>query len=177
MVAFWIIFLVLLSSLNVETKFKSLHCTNYDESLGTILQCRIKAINRYRNSISIWFRQKQTVNNIHMRVEFFKRANGWRPFLYNISFNLCDFLSKRNNMIIGLAYEYVKPFIPVANYTCPFKKNHLLKCTDLEFDIEKFRIRFPIETGEYAAQMSWIVRKKVTLTLNGSMEYHNYREH
>ncbi|KPU75670.1 uncharacterized protein Dana_GF12501 [Drosophila ananassae] len=177
MKALWIIFLVLLSSLNVETKFKSLHCTNYDESLGVILLCRIKAINRYRNSISIQFRQKTTVNNVHMRLEFFKRANGWRPFLYNFTFNVCDFLKSRNNMIIGLAYEYVRPYLPIGNYTCPFKKNHLLKCTDLEFDVEKFRLRFPIETGEYALQLSWIVRKKVTLTLNGSMEYYNYREH
>ncbi|XP_043657692.1 uncharacterized protein LOC122622944 [Drosophila teissieri] len=177
MLAVLILVLVLLTPLQVEAKFKSLHCTNYDRNYGEILLCKIKAINRYRNSISIQFRQLRTVNNVHMRLEFFKRANGWRPFLYNISFNLCDFLSKRNNMIVSLGYEYLKPYIPITNYTCPFKKNHLIKCTDLEFDIEKFRVRFPIETGEYALQLSFIVQRKVTLTLNGSAEYYNYREH
>ncbi|XP_020814922.1 uncharacterized protein LOC110189235 [Drosophila serrata] len=179
MLAVVIFGLILLSSVQVEAKFKSLHCTNYNKTLGEILLCRIKAINRYRNSISIQFRQKTTVHNVHMRLELFKRANGWRPFLYNISFNLCDFLSKRNNMIVGLGYEYIKPYIPITNYTCPFKvyKGHLIKVTDLEFDIEKFRVRFPIETGEYALQLSFIVARIVTLTLNGSAEYHNYREH
>ncbi|EDW47106.1 uncharacterized protein LOC6608356 [Drosophila sechellia] len=177
MLAVVIFVLVLFTPLQLEAKFKSLHCTNYDRSYGEILLCKIKAINRYRNSISIQFRQLRTVNNVHMRLEFFKRANGWRPFLYNISFNLCDFLSKRNNVIVSLGYEYLKPYIPITNYTCPFKKNHLIKCTDLEFDIEKFRVRFPIETGEYALQLSFIVQRKVTLTLNGSAEYYNYREH
>ncbi|EDV58256.2 uncharacterized protein LOC6541333 [Drosophila erecta] len=179
MLAVLIFVLALLTPLQVETKFKSLHCTNYDKSYGEILLCKIKAINRYRNSLSIQFRQLRTVNNVHMRLELFKRANGWRPFLYNISFNLCDFLSKRNNVIVSLGYEYLKPYIPMTNYTCPFKvnKGHLIKCTDLEFDIEKFRVRFPIETGEYALQLSFIVQRKVTLTLNGSVEYYNYREH
>ncbi|XP_017066135.1 uncharacterized protein LOC108104517 [Drosophila eugracilis] len=178
MLAALIFGLVLLSSLQVETKFKSLHCTNYNKTLGEIVLCRIKAINRYRNSISIQFRQLTTVPQVQMRMELFKRANGWRPFLYNISFNLCEFLSKkRKNIIVSLGYEYLKPYIPITNYTCPFKKNHLIRCTDLEFDIEKFRIRFPIETGEYALQLSFIVQRKVTLTLNGSIEYRNYREH
>ncbi|XP_017027573.1 uncharacterized protein [Drosophila kikkawai] len=177
MLAVVIFGVVLLSSVQVETKFKSLHCTNYNKTLGEIKLCKIKAINRYRNSISIQFRQKTTVHNVNMRLELFKRANGWRPFLYNISFNLCDFLSKRNNMIVRLGYEYIKPYIPITNYTCPFKKGHLIKVTDLEFDIEKFRIRFPIETGEYAIQLSFIVARIVTLTLNGSAEYYNYREH
>lgn len=135
--------LVLLTPLQLEAKFKSLHCTNYDRSYGEILLCKIKAINRYRNSISIQFRQLRTVNNVHVSKTLdlgfppklislclsldafgaFKRANGWRPFLYNISFNLCDFLSKRNNVIVSLGYEYLKPYIPMTNYTCPFKVN------------------------------------------------------
>lgn len=58
--------LVLLTPLQLEAKFKSLHCTNYDRSYGEILLCKIKAINRYRNSISIQFRQLRTVNNVHV---------------------------------------------------------------------------------------------------------------
>lgn len=37
----------------------------------------------------------EKTNLSQMRVEFFKRANGWRPFLYNITVNLCDMLLKK----------------------------------------------------------------------------------
>ncbi|XP_034650194.1 uncharacterized protein LOC117889824 [Drosophila subobscura] len=179
-----ILWILLLASPQAESKFKSLHCNSFDMDYGEFLLCKIQAINRYRNSISISYLNKQPVpSHLTVRLEFFKRANGWRPFLYNITLNVCDFLdrnkTKPNNhhrMIFRLAVAYLIPYI-TRSYSCPFMANQVLKLVKMEFDVEKFRTRFPIETGEYALQFSLYHKKILKYTVNGSMEYSNYREH
>ncbi|XP_017026931.1 uncharacterized protein [Drosophila kikkawai] len=160
----------------VDGKFKSLFCTCYDPDFGEFPLCRIKAINRYRNSIGITFLQKQRTEGGTVRLELFNRANGWRPFLYNISANICDVLDKNNNIIMAIGLAYLRPYLgPSAG--CPFKANDTFKCVDLEFEFDHFRTRFPIETGEYALKLSFYYRKTLKLSINGSAEYSNYREH
>ncbi|XP_033246304.1 uncharacterized protein LOC117187702 [Drosophila miranda] len=179
-----ILWILLLGSPQVESKFKSLHCTSLDMDYGEFLLCKIQAINRYRNSISISYLNKHTVpSHLTVRLEFFKRANGWRPFLYNITLNVCDFLDRNktkpnnnNRIVFRLAAAYLIPYI-TRSYSCPFMENTVLKLVKLEFDVEKFRTRFPIETGEYALQFSLYHKKVLKYTVNGSMEYSNYREH
>lgn len=54
---------LLMSSAIVEGKFKNLFCTLYDKEYGEFISCRIKAINRYRNSINIFYRQLYPAEN------------------------------------------------------------------------------------------------------------------
>lgn len=96
---------------------------------------------------------------------------------------------------MGIGYAYLRPYL-VKNYSCPFKvivsrwvntldickfnvfqENELLECKDFELDINNLRNRFPIETGEYALQLTFIAKNKAALTINGSIEYNNYREY
>ncbi|XP_016949733.3 uncharacterized protein LOC108024342 [Drosophila biarmipes] len=164
-----------LNSLQGEAKFKSLHCNVNEVDYLEVTLCKLKAINRYKNSASIHFKLKQEINKATVRLEFFKRANGWKPFLYNISTNLCDFLNNKNNLIIGIFYAYSRPHL-AQNYTCPFKKNEVIEMNNFELDMNQFRNRFPIETGEYAAHISFIHRQKVIVTFIFTVEYANYRE-
>lgn len=55
--------LLLMASVIVEGKFKKLFCTLYDKEYGEFINCRIKAINRYRNSINIYYRQIYPAEN------------------------------------------------------------------------------------------------------------------
>ncbi|XP_043657707.1 uncharacterized protein LOC122622949 [Drosophila teissieri] len=168
--------LLVLTPMEVDAKFKSLHCTALDQDYGDILICKLKAISRLRNSITVQYKTKQSISKLFVRLEFFKRANGWRPFLYNFTANLCDFLDRNNNLILSIAYAYLRPYLAM-NYSCPLKENDLLTCDNFELDINNVRHRFPIETGEYALQLTFIVKNKAALTINGSIEYQNYREH
>ncbi|EDV39510.2 uncharacterized protein Dana_GF20106 [Drosophila ananassae] len=122
------------------------------------------------------YKQISVVDKVMMRVEILKRANGWRPFLYDISVDMCDFLVKRNNPIMNIAFSLVKPYLN-SNYSCPLKPNETLFCDNLTWDLDKFRVRFPFETGEYALRFSLFFHKVLKLTINGSAEYSNYREY
>ncbi|KAH8259273.1 hypothetical protein KR026_001550, partial [Drosophila bipectinata] len=160
----------------VECKIKTLYCTSYDKDYGVFPICKLKPISRKVNSITVHYRQVSVVDKVLMRVEILKRANGWRPFLYDISVDMCDFLVKRNNPILNIAFSLLKPYLN-TNYSCPLKPNETLFCDNLIWDLDKFRVRFPFETGEYGMRMSLFYRKVLKFTINGSAEYSNYREH
>ncbi|XP_052839168.1 uncharacterized protein LOC128254272 isoform X2 [Drosophila gunungcola] len=159
----------------VEAKWKTLYCSAPNDEFGEILLCKLKIIDRYRNSVNINYRVKKEISQVTARLEFFKRGNGWRPFLYNISTDGCSFLNNRNNLIINIFYSYVKPYL-AQNLTCPIKANEVLKLENFEFDINQFRNRFPIETGEYAVHTSLYSRKKLLVLMKTTLEYSNYRE-
>ncbi|KAH8303674.1 hypothetical protein KR018_010877, partial [Drosophila ironensis] len=159
----------------VEGKFNSLYCS-VDEEYGEFKVCKLKTITRTRNSINIHFRQKMLAEKVYLRVEMMKRNNGWRPFLYDITVNLCDFAAKNNNMILNMVFAYVTPCL-VRPLNCPFKPNDTVDCPNLEWSMDEFRVRFPIETGEYGMRWTFIVKNKPRVSINGSTEYRNYREH
>ncbi|EDW02385.1 GH21962, partial [Drosophila grimshawi] len=53
------------------------------------------------------------------KMAFFKRANGWRPFLYDFSVDICKFLENPQHIIARLAFEIIKPYTNV-NHSCPY---------------------------------------------------------
>ncbi|KRF98120.1 uncharacterized protein Dwil_GK26990 [Drosophila willistoni] len=161
---------------NVESKFQSLHCNMIDKDWGEFKLCRIKAISRNRNSINLEYIQKYYNNDVWIRVEYFKRLNGWRPFLYNYKGNVCAFLKNRNNLLMKLAYEYIKPYTNF-NHSCPLLANETIRVSNYEIDVDHLRVRFPIENGEYAMHTTWYHKNIPKLTLNGSILYYNYRTH
>nr|XP_017027572.1 uncharacterized protein LOC108078299 [Drosophila kikkawai] len=165
----WAVFLLALFLMTtvghkVESKFKSLHCNIYDPSIGEFPLCRIKALNRYKNTISVTFRSKKHQEKIMVRLEALKRVNGWRPFLYNITFDLCNFMEKRNNFYVNLAFSYLEPYLKL-NYSCPLKVNDIIKCEKLQFDMEKIRARFPVETGEYGLRMGFYYKGGIKVSI------------
>ncbi|KAH8339613.1 hypothetical protein KR067_004721, partial [Drosophila pandora] len=168
--------LLLILFVEVECKFKSLYCTLYDKDYGEFTICKLKAISRTVNSITMHYKQISVVDKVMIRVEILKRANGWRPFLYDISVDMCDFLVKRNNPILNIAFSLLKPYLN-TNYSCPLKVNATIFCDKLEWDLDQFRVRFPIETGEYGLRMSFYYHNVLKLSINGSAEYSNYKEH
>lgn len=60
----FVLTLFLIASTRVESKFKSLHCNVYDQKVGEFPICRIKALNRYRNTISVTYRTKKYQDKI-----------------------------------------------------------------------------------------------------------------
>jgi len=64
--------LLVLTSTEVEAKFKSLHCAAFDQDFGEFLLCKHKAISRLRNSISVQYKLKQPVSKIFVSYDFLK---------------------------------------------------------------------------------------------------------
>lgn len=64
---FVIIFGLVLVSVTVEATFKSLFCNIYDKEYGEFLNCKIKAINRDRKTINVFYRQLTLAHDVTVR--------------------------------------------------------------------------------------------------------------
>lgn len=64
MLAVFIFGILLVTSMEVGAKFSSLHCETMDKDFGEFPICTIKEINRVRNSINFFYRQKQAAKKI-----------------------------------------------------------------------------------------------------------------
>ncbi|KRG00057.1 uncharacterized protein Dwil_GK18975 [Drosophila willistoni] len=89
---------------------------------STTIANRQNSINRtYKyGSVKVNFHQipvKQFTINLAM----YKRLNGYKPFLYNITVNGCRFLASiKSNPVATYFYDFIKPYTNL-NHTCPYK--------------------------------------------------------
>ncbi|KAH8417508.1 hypothetical protein KR222_001237, partial [Zaprionus bogoriensis] len=170
-------------------KFHSLVCTVYDKELFSFDECRIKAINRFQNSVTISGTLKKTLSTVQINFRFLKRERGgWHPFLYAMTVDACKYFeSPIQYPIPNLVFYYMKEFTNV-NHTCPymvklylllfnciyryifFKVNTSLTMRDWRPDGKSFIGRFPIDWGEYALHTVFYADKKKFISMNGSIE-------
>ncbi|EDW02386.1 GH21963 [Drosophila grimshawi] len=115
------------------------------------------------------------LNSFKVKIAFFKRANGWRPFLYDFSIDFCKFLENPHHIIARLAFQFLKPYTNV-NHSCPYDAGTSIIVKNFELNVDAFRSRFPIENGEYAISVSFFVKNKVKISINGSINHFNYKE-
>jgi len=79
----------------------------------------MKAIKRYRTVVNFNGSFTQPIYDMKARVQILKKENGFKPWLYDISFDVCEFLKKHNNPVIKIIYNVVKDHSNM-NHTCPF---------------------------------------------------------
>ncbi|KAH8417509.1 hypothetical protein KR222_001236, partial [Zaprionus bogoriensis] len=134
-------------------------------------ECRIKAIDRFHNSVTVSGTLKKTLSSGQVNFRFLKRERGgWHPFLYAMTVDVCKFLENPQKYPIpNLIYSYGKQFTN-ANHTCPYFANTSVTLSNWQPDGKSFISRFPIELGEYALHTVWYTNKKKVGSINGSIE-------
>ncbi|EDW42771.1 GM23859 [Drosophila sechellia] len=59
-------------------------------------------------------------NPIGCILSLYRRFNGYRPFLYNITVDICSFLKNRKHyLFVDLVYDGIRNFSNV-NHSCPY---------------------------------------------------------
>lgn len=94
-------------------------CATYSESLVLIPECRIRAVNRHRNTFNLFAIWKESVNDVRVHFRWFKRENGYKPFLYDITLDICQFLRRANNPVASHIYEQFREFSNLMDVKCP----------------------------------------------------------
>ncbi|KRF97568.1 uncharacterized protein Dwil_GK28307 [Drosophila willistoni] len=87
-----------------------------------------------------------------INIALYKRANGYKPFLFNFTFDFCDF--KRHPKRYPYFYIVEQAFIKYSNvnHTCPYKHNIRIQnwvLTDKMFE------KMPLPTGNYRFSLSY----------------------
>ncbi|XP_054085912.1 uncharacterized protein LOC105214843 [Zeugodacus cucurbitae] len=104
-----------------KVDFYNTECTVTDRSYVYFDTCRIKAVNRTYKYFSMCakFPRRQAVHNISMAFALLRKANGYKPFLYNFTVDACKYMKKRNNPVINYFHSWFEKYSTI-NRTCPY---------------------------------------------------------
>lgn len=94
-------------------------CKSYNKSWVVINQCRLKAVQRNITILNIDLDLLHPVRDILMRVQVQKKATGYKPWLFDLSFDACKYFRKPNNPSFKMIHGIFKEST-TFNHTCPY---------------------------------------------------------
>lgn len=100
-------------------------CNSDNESWFIIHQCRLRAISRNKTTFNFNATVLHPANVIHLRIELFKKANTYMPWLVNETVDICRFLKRPFNLAVITVVNLFKEFTNF-NHTCPYVVRHKL---------------------------------------------------
>ncbi|KMY95047.1 uncharacterized protein Dsimw501_GD25335, isoform B [Drosophila simulans] len=149
----------LICSDSASVKMTNVVCESYDKSWTVFHYCRLKAYSRNKTSLNINATFLQPVNSLSVRFKVLKRANGYKPFLFDVTFDACQFLRKPNNPVIKIIYNMIKEASNV-NHSCPYVGLQVLS------DFHRISIPLPFPGGDYLACLDFIFNGKTQCYVN-----------
>lgn len=156
-------------------------CESYDKSLTVFHYCRLKAYSRTKTSLHINATFLHPINSISVRFQMLKRANGYKPFLFDITVDACQFLRKPNNPVIKIVYNMIKDASNI-NHSCPYVVRFLIKIIynyisfliDLQGtvvlnDFHRISLPLPFPSGDYLSRLDFLINGKTKFYVNVNM--------
>ncbi|KAH8302018.1 hypothetical protein KR044_001887, partial [Drosophila immigrans] len=146
-------------------KLTNVVCESYDKSWIVVNNCRLRAISRNRTVYNLNITLLHSCSNILVNVQVFKRANGYKPWLFNFTMDACKFQRKSYNPTAILMYNAIKDFANM-NHTCPYVGDQIIE----GFYLRPELVRLPLPTGDYLVSGDWILnnKKRLVVSLYGS---------
>ncbi|XP_068147446.1 uncharacterized protein [Drosophila tropicalis] len=145
------VFKLLMTREAVVFKLTNAVCESSNESWVEFHNCRLKAVSRNKVLLNVNATVYKPSNSIDLRVEILKKANGYKPWLFNTTIDACRFQRQSYNPFIMLAFKQVKDFSNL-NHTCPYVGSQIVK--DLYLRPELLN-NLPLPTGEYLIRLTW----------------------
>ncbi|KAH8267441.1 hypothetical protein KR018_002346, partial [Drosophila ironensis] len=137
-------------------EFTNVNCTSFDKDYGEFEYCFLKSVNRsYKYFSAKLLLFQLPVTKVKVNFVMWKRFNGYRPFLYNITADFCKFIGNRkSNPVANFIFETYQSYSNF-NHSCPF--NHHLIMDKLSIDIMNHRLTkvLPFPEGDYLFDTTW----------------------
>ncbi|XP_030387908.1 uncharacterized protein LOC115634371 [Scaptodrosophila lebanonensis] len=133
-------------------------CESLNKSWVVTNQCRLKAVQRNKTTLNIGLTILHPANDIYMRLQLLKRANGYKPFLVDYTINACEFIRRRNQPVIKVFFDLIKDFTTM-NHSCPYVGPQGIK----DLYVNPAKIPVPLPTGEYVVVQTWMFDAKPQL--------------
>ncbi|XP_039964867.1 uncharacterized protein LOC126760999 [Bactrocera neohumeralis] len=150
----WLVFIYLFISsgfVDTFTKLTNINCKTLDKPFADFKSCRLHVPKRGEIALSLHVRLFQLpVNNVSVNLAFFKKASGYRPFLYNVTVDFCGYMANKKR------YPFLNIFHGAfltksnINHTCPY--NHDIIIQNLILRDDMFG-RLPVPAGEYMTKL------------------------
>ncbi|XP_002138332.3 uncharacterized protein [Drosophila pseudoobscura] len=150
----------------VVFKFTNYVCESYNQSWYVFHNYRLKAVSRNKVLLNMNGTILHPVNNASVHVRIFKRANGYKPWVVDNYFDVCQYLRKRNHPIANIIYGLFKDFSNL-NHSCPYVGPTIVK----DFYLRPELLRLPFPTGDYLLALQWYFDKKPLADTNVSFTF------
>ncbi|XP_075160390.1 uncharacterized protein LOC142233378 [Haematobia irritans] len=147
-------------------RYTNIRCLDFNKTLVAFVRCDLKVVGRGLIALNVHAKVNypQPISNATMNISLFKKANGYRPFLYNSTMDFCDFLKNRKR------YPFVKIYWDTVlqntnlNHTCPYNHDIIVRNTTLNEDMFKY---MPLPSGDYLFKLRvaiynyWVAEDKL----------------
>ncbi|KMY90256.1 uncharacterized protein Dsimw501_GD23965, isoform B [Drosophila simulans] len=154
-----LIIVVILYGINNASivEFTNVKCSSADTSYVYYESCRIKAVNRTYKYISVNSRLLiLPLTNATINVALFKRYNGYKPFLYNVSVDACRFLkTQKSNIVVKYLFDLILLQSNIRSPTCPFNSLITVDRLTTNFLNNKLTQVLPVPEGDYLFAFRW----------------------
>ncbi|XP_054089689.1 uncharacterized protein LOC128922610 isoform X2 [Zeugodacus cucurbitae] len=145
-----------LARVSGKMDFTNIKCDAMDKTYNSIKYCYIRSVNRTFKYLSAanHFHSKEPITNISVGVAVLKRANGYKPFLYNVTVDSCKFLRTGGNPLLRFLHSLFHKYSNI-NHTCPY--NHDIEVNVLPVShIDNLLTNvLPFPKGDYQLVTSW----------------------
>ncbi|KRF99517.1 uncharacterized protein Dwil_GK28163 [Drosophila willistoni] len=140
-----------------HVEFTNVKCSPLDKNFADFEYCYIKAINRSYKYVSLKVNLfKMPVTKVKVNLSLMKRFNGYRPFLYNVTVDACNYLKNPSkNPIAQFLGGLYLPFTNM-NHQCPFNHSLILDKLPIDHLNHQFSSVLPFPLGDYAFCTTWI---------------------
>ncbi|XP_028900330.1 uncharacterized protein LOC105218700 [Zeugodacus cucurbitae] len=152
-----LLFLVAILFGCAESKFKitNVKCLSPNESFAKFHTCRLKAVRRNINELSIYVKLLQLpIDNVKIFLQLKKRNDYRSRPIYEYHIDACAFFrNKRRNPLAELFYNFLGlKSHSNANHSCPYDHDLIL---DRYYIDDKFTAFVPLSLGFYEVHTRW----------------------
>ncbi|KAH8296973.1 hypothetical protein KR044_002328 [Drosophila immigrans] len=133
-------------------RFTNIKCEVLDPTYLSVVKCDLKILGRGIVGLNVHSKLlKGPFNNGKINLSLWRKYNGFRPFMYNVTFDFCKLMSKTDAVL-----SFQKIFFDALatksnlNHSCPYEKEIIVD----EFVFKDEFLKFlPLPSGEYQAQL------------------------
>ncbi|XP_070139941.1 uncharacterized protein [Drosophila kikkawai] len=165
---FWLCLLIFISDFSHSTfEFTNIKCNSLDTSFATFEYCLLKSVNRTYKYGSLKVKLlKVPVDKVKLNLALYKRLNGYKPFLYNVTFDVCKFIQNRNsNRVAAFIFNLFQPYSNI-NHSCPCNHDVVVDKVPTSHMNEQLTKILPFPPGDYGFYSIWFGNGKPRATVN-----------
>ncbi|KAH8241474.1 hypothetical protein KR026_006392 [Drosophila bipectinata] len=165
---------IIFKKLQIQSKweFTNFVCESLDKDFGEFEYCFIKSVNRSYKYISGKFKLYQRpLTKLKINMALLKRFNGYKPFLYNLSVDLCKFYKNpKSNIVLKFFYESYSSYAK-HNRSCPLNGDIILDKLPSDFINHRATAVLPFPEGNYLIEFHWLINgtEKAVIKLFGTL--------
>ncbi|XP_043645030.1 uncharacterized protein LOC122614532 [Drosophila teissieri] len=134
-------------------------CKSHNQSWVVVHYCRLKAYSRTKTSLNINATFIEPAKNISVHGKTMKRANGYKPFLFDFTIDACEFMRRRNHPVAKIVWNMIRN-VSTINHTCPYEGLQMLS------DFHHVELPIPWPSGDYLLVVDWLFDAKPQFSTN-----------